>query len=338
VNSIQERNSDDAFVVRINSTGSGLLYSTYLGGRVSEDALAIKVDDAGNAYVAGWTNSDDFPRANPFQNTYQPTVCGSPPLLFLCPDGFVAKLFSESHLFPGGMVSAASFFPNGAVAAGSIAAAFGADLASGVTGAAVIPLPGTLAGITLRMNDVVAPLYFVSGGQITVQVPWELEGQSQAQIVVSINDTPLAPITVPIAAAAPGIFTLNSQGTGQGAILIASSGELAAPAGSVPGRNSRPANRGEIVTIYCTGLGNVTNRPASGAAARSNPLSSTTFTPSVTIGGLPATPGFSGLTPDLVGLYQINVQVPTNAPTGNAVAVAISVNGAASNTVLMAIQ
>jgi uncharacterized protein (TIGR03437 family) len=67
-------------------------------------------------------------------------------------------------------------------------------------------------------------------------------------------------------------------------------------------------------------------------------LSKTTAPVSVTIGGLPATPSFAGLTPDLAGLYQVNVQVPTNAPRGNAVAVAISVGGVASNTVLMAVQ
>ena len=60
--------------------------------------------------------------------------------------------------------------------------------------------------------------------------------------------------------------------------------------------------------------------------------------PTVTIGGLPAMVLFSGLTPDLVGLYQIYAQVPTNALTGNAVAVAISVGGVASNTELMAVQ
>ena len=60
--------------------------------------------------------------------------------------------------------------------------------------------------------------------------------------------------------------------------------------------------------------------------------------PTVTIGGLPAMVLFSGLTPDPVGLYQINAEVPTNAPTASAVSVAVSIGGVPSNTVLMAVQ
>jgi uncharacterized protein (TIGR03437 family) len=58
----------------------------------------------------------------------------------------------------------------------------------------------------------------------------------------------------------------------------------------------------------------------------------------VTIGGVPATPSFAGLAPGWVGLYQVNVQVPANAPTGDAVPVTLSVGGAVSNQVTIAVQ
>jgi uncharacterized protein (TIGR03437 family) len=58
----------------------------------------------------------------------------------------------------------------------------------------------------------------------------------------------------------------------------------------------------------------------------------------VTIGGVPATPSFAGLAPGWVGLYQVNVQVPANAPVGDAVPVALSVGGAVSNQVTIAVQ
>ena len=118
--------------------------------------------------------------------------------------------------------------------------------------------------------------------------------------------------------------------------MISATSEYAAPVGSVLGSGARPANRGEFITIYLTGLGPVTNRPATGAAAGGN--SNTTTTPVVTIGGIQAATNFSGLAPTFVGLYQINAQVPANAQVGNTVPVVVSLGGAPSNTVQMAIQ
>src|SRR6267378_1289589 len=57
----------DAFVAKINSTGSALVYSTYLGGSRADSGQSIAVDSAGNAYVAGLTDSTDFPTMNPLQ-------------------------------------------------------------------------------------------------------------------------------------------------------------------------------------------------------------------------------------------------------------------------------
>jgi hypothetical protein len=60
---------DDVFVTKFNPSGSGLVYSTYLGGASGDDAYAIAVDQAGNAYITGRTNSSDFPLVNPIQVT-----------------------------------------------------------------------------------------------------------------------------------------------------------------------------------------------------------------------------------------------------------------------------
>ncbi|PYS81237.1 MAG: hypothetical protein DMF67_17525, partial [Acidobacteria bacterium] len=61
---------NDAFVAKLNASGSALLYSTYLGGTGSDAGLGIAVDSAGNAYVAGRTASTDFSTANPIQSKY----------------------------------------------------------------------------------------------------------------------------------------------------------------------------------------------------------------------------------------------------------------------------
>ena len=60
----------DAFVTKINPTGSALVYSTYLGGSADDEGFGIAVDSTGNAYVAGWTSSTDFPTMNPLQPAY----------------------------------------------------------------------------------------------------------------------------------------------------------------------------------------------------------------------------------------------------------------------------
>jgi len=72
----------DAFVAKINAAGNALVYSTYLGGSDEDDAFAVAVDGVGNAYVAGSTNSANFPTANALQAA----------LASADRDGFVTKL------------------------------------------------------------------------------------------------------------------------------------------------------------------------------------------------------------------------------------------------------
>jgi hypothetical protein len=62
--------SSDAFVTRLSSAGSGLIYSTCLGGSNGEDSHGIAVDAGGNTYVTGSTGSANFPTQNPFQASY----------------------------------------------------------------------------------------------------------------------------------------------------------------------------------------------------------------------------------------------------------------------------
>ena len=239
----------------------------------------------------------------------------------------------------GGAVNAASFAAGAAVAPGSIVSVFGSNLASSNVSADAVPLPTSLGGVGLRFNSsLAAPAFFASPSQMNVQIPWELANQSQATVAATVGGITFNAATVSLASFAPGIFTTNQQGGGQGAILIAASGEVAAPAGSISGRVSLPAARGEFVTIYCTGLGTVTNQPASGAAASGNPLSATTSAPNVTIGGIQAMVNFSGLAPGFVGLYQVNAQVPQDAPPGDAIPVMLNIGGATSSTVTMAVQ
>jgi uncharacterized protein (TIGR03437 family) len=93
----------------------------------------------------------------------------------------------------------------------------------------------------------------------------------------------------------------------------------------------------EFISIFASGLGDVSNRPPSGEPPSGGGLSTTLQTPSVPIGGIEVPVSFSGLT-SYVGLYQVDVQVPSNAPTGAAVEVVITIGGVSSNTVTIAVQ
>lgn len=124
---------------------------------------------------------------------------------------------------------------------------------------------------------------------------------------------------------APAIFNINGRGIIQDASYRLIDASHPAVAGSTP------------IAIYCTGLGPVGHQPPSGAAALVSPLSQTTTTPTVTVGNAPALVTFSGLVPGLVGVYQVNAVTPVTAPAGDAPLV-VSIGGATSNTVSMAVQ
>jgi len=238
----------------------------------------------------------------------------------------------------GGIVNAASGAHSG-LSPGSLASIYTLPQAFQPVDASKLPLPTNLDGVTLLTTGGQAPLLAVTPTQINFQVPWDLiPGVSSGSFTL---ETPVTSYPskwgIDLTQFSPGIFTMNGQGTGQGAIVIANSSIVAAQTGSFPG--SRPAAPGEYVSIFCTGLGPVSNQPANGAPAVSNPLSRTQSAPTVTIGGVPATIEFSGLAPGSVGVNQVNVLVPATAPSGAQVPVVIrTADGSVSNTVTMAIQ
>ena len=240
-----------------------------------------------------------------------------------------------------GVVNSANPSGGSVLVPGSIASIYGANLALRTVTAspsATSPqLPTTLDGVKVELGgSSPVPLLFVSPTQINFQAPWRFQGFSTAVLTVTNGALTSNPVTVKIANYAPALYTLNGKGTGQGAALIAgASGTVAAPAGS--SAKSRPAMRGEIVEIYANGLGDVTINPPTGGITPNSPLSITRI-PTVTVGGLAAKVSFSGLAPGSVGLFQINVQVPADAPSGDAIPIAIEIGGVMSNTVTIAIE
>jgi len=305
---------DDAFVTKVNPYGGSgavtLACSTYLGGSGIDMAFAIAVDAAGAAYVAGTTTSTDFPTAKPYQAGYRGGVY----------DAFVTKidLGGAGPVLSGdGVVNAASYAHG--VAPGEIVTLFGINLgpSTGVPNAGYDPntgaLPTTLGEVSVSFDSLAAPLFYVRSDQINVQVPYEVAGRSATSIVVSYRGAPSAAVSVPVADASPGIFAYN------GRVLV-----LNAITGAVVDA-AHPISRGGWVTIYGTGSGLVDPSVATGKPAPLTPLSRARGV-SVSIGGQFTTVDFAGMAPGLVGLLQINLQIPPDVPTGTDVPLELYVN------------
>ena len=224
---------------------------------------------------------------------------------------------------------------------GMFTAIYGLRLASS-TVVGSYPFQTSLGGVQVMVNGIAAPIYYVSPSQIDFVVPWETP-VGMVQVVVMSGTVSSNAITMKVEVA-PQIFTTNQQGSGQAAVLIAGTPIIAAPSGGFPG--SRPAMKGEYLSIYLTGLGAVQNEPADGAPATG--LFATVAQPTVDIGCLdssgelafcPATVLFSGLAPGFVGLYQVNIQVPQTANSGSTVPLRLlPVTGRPSNIVTIAVE
>jgi uncharacterized protein (TIGR03437 family) len=212
------------------------------------------------------------------------------------------------------------------VSPGSLVSIYGTNLAAGLAQADSIPLATSLNNVSVTFNGVAAPLLFVSGGQINAQLPWNVLSSGTtgtANVVVTRNNQPSAPQSLQVGPFSPGIFAINNI-----AVAINPDGSIAAPAGAIPGITTKPAKIGDPggLVILCTGLGAVDSPVANGAASLDKLRNATTI-PTVLIGGKAAQVVFAGLSPQFVGVNQINVAVPDGTPTGNAVSLQISLGG-----------
>ncbi|MEP7362434.1 MAG: IPT/TIG domain-containing protein [Acidobacteriota bacterium] len=229
----------------------------------------------------------------------------------------------------GGVVNGASFAAAPApIAPGALISIFGTNMSTTTAGAASLPLPTALGGTQVLMNGQLARLIFVSPGQINAQAPWELAGSSSVNVRVVNSGVPSNTVTNNTGPAGPGIFTVAP--TTAGIVTHGADGSLVTAA--------NPAARGEIVVVYATGLGPVSNTPASGNASPGGPLARLIGQTIVTFGSSQfGTVLFSGLAPGFVGLFQVNVQVPAASPVGDNVQLQI-IAGTVSNTVTIAVR
>jgi uncharacterized protein (TIGR03437 family) len=201
----------------------------------------------------------------------------------------------------------------GAIAPGEIVSLFGPGIGPDAPATALADasgkIPTTLSNTTVLVNGIAAPLLYVSKNQINAVMPFAVAGPAQAEIRIRRQRSDLTPVTIAVAAAMPGIFTLNGSGYGQIA-AINEDGTLNGP--------DHPAPQGSVIALYLTGFGQMTPVPADGAIAQ-RPSSKPVLQPLVRIGGSPdpADVLYCGDAPGLVeGAIQMNVRIPLLFQTG----------------------
>ena len=300
-------NFDTSSVVRLNGTSlvTSLANATQLTAAVPTSDLPTP----GTYYVAVYEAGSAGGLSDPLPLAYAP---------------------ASTEISIGSVVNAASFV-SGGIVPGEIATIFGTNLTlgTGINLVSNLPLPAVFLNDSVMINGSPVPLFAVDNvngqQQVNFQVPWSAAGQPTAIISVSNNGAMSSTVNVPVLRAQPGIFSYNAGGRSFGAILHATFDLV---------DTTHPAIKGETVLIYCTGLGAVSSAPADGAPSSGQ---QTIVTPSVTIGGVSARVAFSGLAPGFVGLYQINIMIPSGVSSGNQ-PVVITMGGSSSSSALLPIQ
>jgi uncharacterized protein (TIGR03437 family) len=213
------------------------------------------------------------------------------------------------YINPTGIVNAASFSPfTSGVANGEFITIFGNNLAPSTLVASSVPYPTMLNGVQVMINGVAAPLYFVTPGQIAAIVP-SANPYGIANIQVINNGVSSNVVSELVNPTVPGVYTSSQNGIGYAAVVDTNTGQIVTP--------STPANPGDTVEVFATGLGTAYPPVADGAAPPDSPLSYTVNSIQADVDGNNATVTFAGLAPTLAGLYQINVTIPSTTTAGD---------------------
>jgi uncharacterized protein (TIGR03437 family) len=231
---------------------------------------------------------------------------------------------------PEGVVNGASFAARTPVAPGSIISLFGRNLVSQPMPVTGFPLPTSLGGLAVKIGDRDAPLFYANNGQVNAQVPVELASNTAASVVLTMNGKVSPPEPLLLSPVQPGVFTYDDGGVPHAAALD----EKNALVGK-----ANAAVRGTIIQVYATGLGPTDPAVKTGEPGPSNPaavlVAGTQLT--ATIGGVPAEIQFKGLAPGYVGLYQVNLKVPSGLPSGD-LPLVLTANGLPSKEVMLPVK
>ncbi|MBI3210856.1 MAG: SBBP repeat-containing protein, partial [Candidatus Solibacter usitatus] len=311
----------DAFYSKLDPSGRALLYSTYFGGSDDDAGMGIAVDSAGAVYIAGATTSVNLPvSAAAAQRIYGGGPIATGPIFF--GDAFLVKFGDAPTVVQpppppppsiGSVVSAASAI-GGAVAPGEIVNIGGVNLG---------PATAVIGQTRVLFDAIAAPVLSASGNLVMAIVPYGVAGKSATQIVVEYQGSRSSPLSVPVVATKPALFTTNGIGRGQ-----AVAAHLDGTANSA--ENPIPAN--EIVTLQGTGAGLTEPDSVDGLVASEDwpPIAAAV---SVKFGDIAAEEIFfaGGVKGKTAGYFQIQLRVPATVPAGT-VPVIVTIGTAASQT------
>jgi len=245
----------------------------------------------------------------------------------------VYGLLSQKALI-GQVINSASGL-SGSVAAGEMVTINGADLAPATltnnpaSAATSGKLETSLGGTQVMVNGSAAPLLYVRQDEVAFVIPNAVAGQTSITLQVQYQGQSTPTMNVPVTAIAPGLFTIDGSGRGQGAILNQDDSVNSA---------SNPAARGSIVAFFGTGGGPYDPALPEDALAEA-PYPLLTNSVSVTIGGQSADIEYAGAAPDLAGVFVISARIPAGIKPGSKVPVTVTIGGVkAQSGVWLAVQ
>jgi uncharacterized protein (TIGR03437 family) len=231
------------------------------------------------------------------------------------------------------VLDGASFQEKRITAPGAYITIFGENLAEepllGTSNPA--ELPTELGGLQVQFNGKPAPLLYVSKTQLNLQVPFDLES-SEYRLVVKRGELTSTPSGIGVGVASPGIFTVNSTGSGQGLIYKFNS------SGAAIADTANPAAPGDGLLIFAAGLGSTNPLYAEGKAVPLTDALPIISPVQVFLGEVPARDAQAILAPGLIGVYRVTAFVPEDAPRGEAVPLIVRASGVDSQIVTLAIQ
>jgi uncharacterized protein (TIGR03437 family) len=278
---------------------NGSMVASFSNG---DPPLSLLSDRATGAYSATWQ-----PRAAAAQTAITVRASGGTLQPAMAQFNGAVGPNTAPVLFPNGTVNNSFIVAGGALAPGTVAQVFGSGLAASPIVLPPPPIPPQFNGTMMLVGGMQAPLYFVSDGQLDVQIPFELPPNRQYSVIVSANGALTLPDTINVTPVSPGI-TSFADGT-----VIAQH----LPDFSLVDA-AHPAMPNDFLTIYLAGMG-ATNPPVPSGqpSPAAEPFARPAQMPTVAVDGENAQIAFAGLSPGFAGLYQISFQVPADAKAGS---------------------
>ena len=311
------------------SVTNGSVVASFSNGDAPLNLVGDTLGDYSTTWQPGDINSNMVVTLNATAGTLQPATAK----LY---GGIAPNQTPPPTVSPNGTVNNLNPVGGAPLSPGTIAQVYGTGLASSSNSTGAAPLPMTFNNTFALVGSTEAPLYFLSSGQINIQIPNEAPATQQVPIVLSVNNALTLPVMLSIVPATPGVLSADDGPTipdvQNGAHIIA---QHSADFSLVS--STSPAKPGEYLVMYLVGMGPTNPSVPSGAATPGSPLSPVVNQPTVTVASQPATVVFAGLTPAFVGLYQINFQVPTSAGSGQ-LEVDVTQNGVAANPTLLPVS